>query len=272
MHDPAPTLPPPAPELDLPAYLERIRHRGSLEPVLPTLEALHLAHTSSIPFENLEVQLGSTPRLDLAGLQAKLVQGRRGGYCFEQNSLFAAVLRALGFQITLREARVRRGKAEARPRSHLVLEVALTDGAWLADVGFGGDGVLGPVPMDGREQRRYGDRYRILREDQRQVLQAWEAGAWTDLYALEPGEVLPVDLEVANHYTSTYPGSQFVQTLTAQRCAPEARSYLRNLTLTVVRDPGTEVRDLARGELLGVLAEHFGLHLPQGARFRALDP
>ena len=263
--------PSPEPSLDLSAYLARIGHRGALEPDLGTLAALHVAHTSSIPFENLDLHLGRPIRLDLASLQAKLVAGGRGGYCFEHNSLFAAVLRALGFEVKLREARVRRGMDGPAARTHLALEVAVQGGAWLADVGFGGDGLLGPMPMDGRIWEGSGGRHRLLPEGPRLVLQAEEDGFWKDLYALEPQEVLPIDLVLANHYTSTHPASKLVQTLTAQWCAPGRRSFLRNLAFTVKGDHGTESRDLGRGELLQVLADHFGLVFPEGTRFRALD-
>jgi N-hydroxyarylamine O-acetyltransferase len=259
------------PLLDLPAYLARIGHSGPLTPDLASLAALHVAHSSSIPFENLAIQLGQGIRLDLPALQAKLVAGGRGGYCFEHNSLFAAALRGLGFQVRLREARVRRGATTRLARTHLVLEVAIAGEAWLADVGFGGDGILGPVPLDGRVQERFGDRHRVLPEGARQVLQTWTEGAWTDLYALEPSEVFPVDLELANHWTSTHPESRVVQTLTAQRCAPGRRSFLRNLAFTVVRGQVSEGRTLDRGELLQVLAAEFGLGFAAGTRFRALD-
>lgn len=256
----------PEPVLDLRAYLDRVGFPGPLTPDLRTLEALHAAHTAAIPFENLDIHLGRPILLDLASLQAKLVAGRRGGYCFEHNSLFAAVLRRLGFAVKLREARVRRGAERPLPRTHLAVEVTLQGGSWLADVGFGGDGILGPVPMDGREQARFGDRHRVVPEGSRQVLQVLEAGAWADLYALEPGEPLPIDLVVANHYTSTHPDSRFTRTLTAQRCVPGERSFLRDRTFTIVREQGTEVREVGDEERLALLAERFGLQLPPGTR------
>jgi len=253
---------------DLPAYLERIGFAGVPGPTPAALEALHAAHTRAIPFENLDIHLGRPIRLDLASLQAKLVAGRRGGYCFEQNSLFAAALGALGFTVRLREARVRRGAdAAAGPmaRSHLALEVALEDGPWLADVGFGGDGILGPVPLDGREVERADDRNRVVPEGARQVLQAWRDGEWKDLYALEPGEVFPVDLKVANHYTSTHPDSKFTQVITVQRCAQGDRAWLRGLTFT----RGGVTRELEPDGLLGVLDSAFGLRFPPGTRVSA---
>ena len=95
--------------LDLPAYLRRIEYAGERKASRAVLEALHQAHVTHIPFENLDILLGRAIALDLDSLQAKLVAGRRGGYCFEQNLLFAAVLRAFGFTVTQLAARVRLG-------------------------------------------------------------------------------------------------------------------------------------------------------------------
>ena len=79
--------------LDLDAYLERIGYRGPVEPTRGVLDELHLGHVTRIPFENLDILLGLPIRLDLESLQRKLVQGRRGGYCFEHNTVFAAAPR-----------------------------------------------------------------------------------------------------------------------------------------------------------------------------------
>jgi N-hydroxyarylamine O-acetyltransferase len=137
--------------LDLPAYLRRIGYAGGLEPSRATLEALHLAHATAIPFENLDILLGRPIRLDLASLQAKLVRGGRGGYCFEQNLLFAAVLEHLGFALTRLAARVRLRADRVNPRTHMTLAVAVEGERVLADVGFGVEGLLLPVPIDGAE-------------------------------------------------------------------------------------------------------------------------
>src|SRR5262249_50619794 len=92
--------------VDIDAYFQRVHWSGGRDPTLETLAGLIEAHTANIPFENLDVLLGGTVRLDLDGLQSKIVAGRRGGYCFEHASLFAAVLEALGFQIARHAARV----------------------------------------------------------------------------------------------------------------------------------------------------------------------
>lgn len=256
---------------DLPAYLARIGHVGPLAPNLECLESLTQRHVGSIPFENLDIQMGRPIHLDLPTLEAKLVRARRGGYCFEQNRLFAEVLRQIGFDLRFREARVRRGTTQLLPRTHLVLEVAVAGEAWLVDVGFGGDGLLGPVPFGGQEIARYHDRHRLLEEGSRQVLQVWQGEAWVDLYAVEPSEVHPVDLEMGNHYTSSHPESRFVQTLTVQLSLPEERRILRNLTLSTGRNGSFHNRVIGRSDLLPVLREVFDLELPGDARFRALE-
>lgn len=133
--------------LDLDAYLRRIGYAGALDPGSATLEALHLAHASRIPFENLDILLGRPIRLDLGSLQAKLVRDGRGGYCFEQNLLLAAVLGRVGFDVTPLAARVRYRITRAVPRTHALLVVETGGERWLADVGFGLEGLLMPVPL-----------------------------------------------------------------------------------------------------------------------------
>src|SRR4051812_7385068 len=109
--------------LDVDAYLQRIDYAGERRPTLAVLDALHLAHATHIPFENLDVLLGKPPKLDLDSLQAKLVRGGRGGYCFEQNLLFAAALEAVGFRVTPLAARVRFGSTRVNSRTHMTLLV-----------------------------------------------------------------------------------------------------------------------------------------------------
>ncbi|MHC5544329.1 arylamine N-acetyltransferase family protein, partial [Singulisphaera rosea] len=113
----------PSPPLDLESYLARIGYAGDLAPTLGVFEDLHLAHVSHIPFENLDILLGRPICLDLESLQAKLVRGKRGGYCFEHNLLFAAVLETLGFPVTRLAARVRYGTLQLLPRTHMLLRV-----------------------------------------------------------------------------------------------------------------------------------------------------
>lgn len=256
--------------LDLDAYLRRIGYAGGLAPTARTLADLHLAHATQVPFENLDILLGRPIRLDLESLQAKLVRDRRGGYCFEQNILFAAVLRRLGFRVTSLAARVRLGTQRLLPRTHMVLRIDLDGVAYLADVGFGVDGPLLPVPLvEGEPCRQFARELRPARERDAWVLQARLGDGWEDLYAftLEPHEL--VDYEVANYYVSTHPDSRFTQTLTVQRSTPEVRYRLVNGELTEERGGVQTTRSVGGGdELLAVLADMFGLVFPTGTRFR----
>src|SRR5262245_42213718 len=158
---------------DLDAYLARTGYTGGLAPTRDTLERLHLAHATHVPFENLDILLSRPIRLDLDGLQAKLVRDRRGGYCFEQNTLFAAALERIGFRVTRLAARVRWGATRVLPRTHMLLEVDVQGEPWLADVGFGGEGLLKPLPLaPGQPVRHYDQTYCLTAEAGLWVLQA----------------------------------------------------------------------------------------------------
>jgi N-hydroxyarylamine O-acetyltransferase len=255
--------------LDIDAYLARIGYEGELAPTPDTLSRLHRAHALTIPFENLDILLGRPIRLDLASLQAKLVEGRRGGYCFEQNALFAAALETIGFSVTRLAARVRMGDFEPRPRTHMVLAVEAGDERWLADVGFGGDGLLDPIPFGLDEPVRQGAwTYRLDREGDLFVVRSLHSDSWLDLYAFDLQPQLPVDYEMANHFTSTSPGSTFVKHVTVQRPDPDERLVLWERSFVVQRVGGnkqTNVRDSEH--LLQILADRFGLVFPDGTRF-----
>ncbi len=126
-------------EFDQRGWFRRIGYSGPTTPTLATLNRLILAHSHSIPYETLDIMLGRPPKLDMASLQSKMITGERGGYCFEQNMFFRAGLRSLGYRITSLQGRVVRGiEIDAkRPAIHMLLQVELPEGPYLADVGFG---------------------------------------------------------------------------------------------------------------------------------------
>lgn len=258
-------------DLDLDAYLRRIGLQATPAPDLDGLRALHLAHATTIPFENLDIQMGLPIRLDLPVLQDKLVRRRRGGYCFEHNTLFLAVLKAIGFEAIPCEARVRLGASEVLPRTHMLLVVRLDGASWLCDVGFGGEGLLWPVAMDGEPHSQFLNTCQVVEEGGLRVLQSLHLGAWEDLYAFEPEPRFPVDFEMANHYTSTHPESRFVKTLTAQLPGPEVRRILRNRAYAELRGDQAEGREVAPEEVIPTLREIFGIEVPEGARFRGFE-
>ncbi len=254
---------------DLDGYLERIGYEGAREATEEVLAAVHLAHAGAIPFENIDVVMGRTVALDLASLQAKLVATRRGGYCFEQNTLLAAALRTLGFEVDTLEARVRPpGVERLLPRTHMVLRVTVAGRELLADVGFGGDGPLAPVPLDGEVSEQPGDSFRVVEDGRVRALQIRRESGWQDLYAFGPEPAHPIDFEVANHFTATHPSSPFRATLTAQLSLPGERRILRGRTYVVRRGSSAVSREVADGELLQVLGAAFGIELPPDTRLR----
>ncbi len=259
--------------LDLDAYLQRVQYSGDLHPSYSVLAALHLAHATHIPFENLDILLGRPVRLDLESLQAKMVNGERGGYCFEQNLLFAAVLERLGFSLTPLAGRVRYRARRVLPRTHMLLLVRCDGSTWVADVGFGLEGLLLPLPFgSGQEMRQYGRTYRIVPEQEQWTLQMFDAASWSDLYTFLLDPQLLADYEMASHYTSTHPDSPFVRTLIVQLPTPEARKVLRNRELTVDNGQSITSRTIeGDDELLEVLAGMFTLRFPGGTRFPFRD-
>jgi N-hydroxyarylamine O-acetyltransferase len=254
--------------IDLPAYLRRIGYAGDRAPTRATLEALHLAHATSIPFENLDILRGVPVRLDLPSLESKLVANRRGGYCFEQNALFATALEQMGFAVTRLAARVRYRTDRALPRTHMTLQVDVDGASVLADVGFGAEGPLLPVPLGGGESRQFAWTYQVVEKDGARMLQSHRDEAWENLYAFTHEPQLPVDYDIANYYTSTHPDSRFTQTLTVQRSSPEVRRILRDREYTEDFGATAATRMIENDdELVALLASAFGLVFPVGTRF-----
>jgi N-hydroxyarylamine O-acetyltransferase len=270
-------MPADAPELDgtgLQRYLGRIGYAGALDPTPEVLRELHLAHATRIPFENLDILLGRPIHLDLASLQRKLVDGRRGGYCFEHNLLFAAALRTLGFRLTPLAARVRYRATAVLPRTHMLLLVHCADTDWIADAGFGGEGLLQPVafaPL--RETRQYAWTYRVGGASGEWTLQSRHGDGWVDLYSFTLEPQLLADYELANYYMSTHPDSRFTRTLTVQLPGTRERAAVRGMEMT--EDDGHRVKTTIlqdEAQRLEVLARRFGLHFPPGTRFAAGHP
>ncbi|MFF8811188.1 arylamine N-acetyltransferase family protein [Streptomyces pactum] len=252
-------------ELDLDAYLERIGFSGDPKPDLDTLRAVHRGHVAAFPFENLEIVLGRPIVLDVAGLQEKMVGGARGGYCYEQNLLFAAALERIGFGFTGLGARIRMGSDRVRAVTHMLLRIEADGRQWLTDVGFGGEGLLEPVLFEDGVVDRQGEwTFGVAAEDDGvRVLRSLHHDGWFDLYSFTLEERFPADYVVMNHYTATHPHSPFVGRPVVQRTGPEVRHNLVGTLLSVAGPDGTvEERPVRAGELGTVLADVFGVRLP----------
>src|SRR5580692_3684747 len=182
--------------LDLTAYLDRVNWHGPTERTYATLAGLLDAHRAHIPFENFDVLLGRPVRLDLEGLQAKLVQARRGGYCFEHATLFAAVLEALGFEPARHAARVImfRPRTEV-PRTHMFLSVTLDGARYVVDPGLGLFGSRLPLPLAGTGVPADRPTHRMVREGDDWVMHASRDGAQIPAWVSSLDAEYPIDFE-----------------------------------------------------------------------------
>jgi N-hydroxyarylamine O-acetyltransferase len=267
---------------DFDAYLERIGLNGNAR---PTLHDVHRAHATSIPFENLDPHRGIPVSLAQSDLERKLVEERRGGYCFEQNLLLGAALSHMGLEVEPMLARVRAGspRGSLRPRSHLVLRVRDGDGSlWHADVGFGRGTPLDPIPWGPDPDAAYeqsGWAYRVVEDGPVLALQTRVNGAWSDVYAFVPEPVPHIDIETSNWWTCTHPGSPFVYGVIAAVHRPDGTRELIHdwsgrLEL-VTESPGSqEVSEPPREALPDLLATRFGLPgftLGEDGRVRVAD-
>ncbi|HZT30828.1 MAG TPA: arylamine N-acetyltransferase [Bryobacteraceae bacterium] len=240
------------------AYLERIGHRGSVSATLETLRELHREHMLAVPFENLDIHLGRRIVLDPAALFEKIVTRRRGGFCYELNSMFAWLLSELGYSVTLLSAAVARaaGGGFGPDLDHLTLRVDLAT-PWLADVGFG-ESFREPLRMDDPgEQLQDGCVYRI----RDQVLERKEDdGGWKPQYrfSLEPRSL--ADFGPMCHHNQTSPSSFFTQVRLCTRATPEGRLTLRDLRLTIAEGGRRVEHPLAsEEEFRSVLLDRFGI-------------
>ncbi len=256
----APTREWEADRLDLDAYLERIAYTGALAAGPDTLRGLHRAHAATIPFENLDIVLGRTIELGIDRVQDKLVRRRRGGYCFEHNLLFGAVLERLGYPVTRLAARVQ--PSGSGIRTHMLLRVVAGGRPWLADVGFGAS-LLEPLPMEPATVRQDAWTYRLDPAGRDAwLLQAGRSDGWIELYAFTLEAQRAIDYAVYNHYTATHPRSPFVGQMVVLRTEPHVQYALRGRQLTTTRPDGaTQTREVPVDELVDVLADPFGIGL-----------
>jgi N-hydroxyarylamine O-acetyltransferase len=257
----------PSEGIDLDAYFARIGYCGPREASLDVLRAIHGLHPATIAFENLDPLLGRRIHLDMPSVAAKLVQARRGGYCFEQNGLLSRALTALGFCVTGLAARVLLGHAPGTTRrSHMLLRVDLGGRRYIADVGFGSWAMSASLDLDkGGEQQTPHGPFRIARHGEPLFdVQTIINGEWVTLYRFSLEEQFLMDYEVSNWFCSTHPESKFTKDLMAARLPPGKRLGLLNRRLSIHHAGGrTERRILASvEEIADVLELEFGISLP----------
>jgi N-hydroxyarylamine O-acetyltransferase len=255
--------------LDLDSYLKRIGYSGSRSPTLETLRALQVQHPLAIPFENLDTLSGRPVPLDTGSLERKLVQSRRGGYCFEQNLLFKHALSALGFAVTALAARVvwERPAGEMRARTHMVLLVEVHGVPYVCDVGFGALTPTAPVALTPDvEQATPHETFRVIRVQNEFAVEALVRGVWKRLYRFDLQEQQQVDIELLNHFVMSHADSPMINRLVAARVGADRRFGLGNGIFKVhPLNAATEERRLGDvTELKRVLAATFGVDVPKG--------
>lgn len=260
--------------MDVDAYLARIGDAGPRAPTAEVLRRLHRAHMLAVPFENLSIHAGEPIVLDDDALFDKIVTRRRGGFCYELNGLFAALLRALGFEVTLVSAGVHGASGEFGPDfDHMALLVGLPDRR-LADVGFG-DSFLEPLLLDARfEQRQHDRAYRIDAAGERLVLMQRLAGEdWAPQYRFDLVPRAYGDYEERCRYHQTSPLSSFVRKRICSRATPRGRVTLADMRLIETRDGVRVERDLdGPDEHAAVLAERFGIEMASESARRPIGP
>lgn len=245
-------------------YLERIALKYPPDADENGLKEVHAAQAFAIPFENLDIHLGRTIPLEPEDLVSKLLVKKRGGYCFELNGLLHLALQSLGFTVRPLLARVLYNLPGPSAWTHEVLIVTIAGQQWLADVGFGGPGLRLPIPLiPDRPSDQFSERYR-LRSDPTYgwILQKESRGDLLDLYTFKDQPTLDADIEMSNHFTSTWPGSIFRARKMCAFPKPRGRITLTDLELNIYRDGRSTGRILSPGPpYMEALAEHFGLIL-----------
>jgi N-hydroxyarylamine O-acetyltransferase len=247
---------------DVAAYFHRIGYTGPTTPTTQTLRDLHRAHLFAVPFENLDIPLGRKIVCDEEAFLRKIVERRRGGFCYEMNGAFAALLRALGFKVTLLSARVPREDGSDGPEfDHLALRVDLEE-PWLADVGFG-ESFLDPLRLEpGTEQSQPVGRFRITEKENALHVERMTADAvWKREYSftLQPRRL--EEFAAMCRYHQSSPESPFTRKRLCTKATPDGRITLSDRRLLITREGKREERLLSEEEQQIALRERFGIFL-----------
>ena len=247
--------------LNVTAYLDRINYRGSLLPTAATLQQLQLAHLLSVPFENLSIHSNEPIVLEDEALFSKIVERRRGGFCYECNGLFAALLRALGFDVAMLSARVANAAGVFGPDfDHMTLVVSLEE-RWLTDVGFG-DSFREPLRLDERGEQVQGNRaYRIDTDGSDFTLMQRDGDEWPAQYRFNLARHDYADYEAMCRYHQTSPESHFTRGRICSLATTEGRISLSNMRFITTSNAGEkQERTLtSEAEYAAILRERFGI-------------
>lgn len=251
--------------LDLDAYLARIDYAGPCGVTYDSLAGILRAHIASIPFESFDVLLGRPIHLDPQSLQAKIIAGRRGGYCFEHASLMHAALETLGFAPVRHASRVVLFEPRHESvRQHMFLTVSIGNVRYVIDPGFGPFACPLPIPVDGTAVPASAPTHRLGREGNDWILYVDHDGKLIPGWISTMEEENPVDFEMMNYYISTHPASFFTRNLLASAVTEEGRVSVMNQRVNFIRNGKAEPGHLPdRKALRSLVVKHFGFDLPE---------
>ena len=257
--------------MDVEAYLRRIEYDGPRDPSAESLRSLHRQHLFTVPFENLDIPLGTPIVLDLQRIYDKIVLRRRGGFCYELNGLFGELLRRLGFRVAMLSARVRRDDGGFGPEfDHMLLKVELEE-PWLVDVGFG-DSFVDPIVFHaGGADQVGGHRYVVLPAGEAWELLRDDELGQVPLYVFSDAPHPLSDYQQMCTFHQTSPESHFTRSWICSRATPEGRITLANMRLIVTRGNEREEIQLSTpGDVRRCLREAFGVELEETAPLERL--
>lgn len=271
---------------NLQEYYHRIGYAGNSEPTLDNLKKIHFLHSQMIPFENCDMHFeGEMEKraivIEPSLIEQKLVQDKRGGYCFEQNTLLYYVMLAMGYVVRPILSRGRWLVEEGVPTTltHLVIRVEINGKFYICDVGFCNCTPIEPVEMSENEQVNSYDTRRIIRyidetgcEQYLMQVKFKRSIDWMNCYCFKDEEVLPIDIELASWWASTSPKHKFAKNLIIANVAEKCRYILVNDILTIRYVDGSSERLPVNNEnVLDMLKSYFHLHFPQGTSFDILS-
>lgn|SRR5215813_13885068 len=258
--------------MNVEAYLRRIGYNGPRHPSATTLRNLHRQHLFTVPFENLDVGLRTPIILNPDALFDKIVIHKRGGFCYELNSVFHDLLAALGFRVEMLSARVRSDKGEfSQEFDHMLLKVNLEE-SWIADVGFG-DSFVDPLPLRGMDAQPdvapdYG---LVLSNEEWDLARRQKDGSYVPLYRFTEVARQLGDFNAMCRYHQTSPESHFTRNHICSRARPDGRITVTGVRLIVTRSGERQESELkSKEELQDCLLQHFGIALPKNADWSRL--
>ncbi|MDD2266864.1 arylamine N-acetyltransferase [Sulfuricurvum sp.] len=236
-------------------YLFRIGYEGAVSADVATLTRLMQQQLRSIPFENTEVQAGRIPSMVPEDIVEKVINRRRGGYCYEVNGVFSMALSAIGFEWYFAGARSMLYPTR-RPKTHMVLIVRLNGRNYLCDCGFGGYALRSPMEIREGEAVQDSDSYRLELIDGEYVLGAMVQGEWQRLYGFALQNQEWIEFTLANYFNATSPDTVFTQKKLAIMQTPKGRKILVDNELKLIENGKMEKLEV---EYESALKEYFSL-------------